>query len=99
MREGESLRRVWRDCPRGSGDRSQRPRSLTLSAGRPPAPAHRPHHHPSLHTMATKRKAGADEAAAADVPPPTDDARALAEILPLGAGQEVGRSCVIHKYQ
>jgi hypothetical protein len=49
--------------------------------------------------MATKRKAGAAEAAAAAALPLGDDARALAEILPLGAGQEVGRSCIIHKFQ
>ena len=41
---------------------------------------------------AAKRKAAAS-------PPPLPPGEALAEVVPLGAGQEVGRSCVVLKYQ
>jgi hypothetical protein len=49
----------------------------------------RRHHHGSTTTAA--RSAAA--------PAPGDDRRDLLEIVPLGAGQEVGRSCIIVKYQ
>lgn len=41
---------------------------------------------------AAKRKAPASS-------PPPRPGEALAEIVPLGAGQEVGRSCVVLKFQ
>ena len=42
--------------------------------------------------MATKRKATSDE------PDAPAGGRHTVEIMPLGAGQEVGRSCIILKY-
>lgn len=48
--------------------------------------------------MATKRRLGASDQAGMEAV--TDDADAnQVQITPLGAGSEVGRSCIILKYQ
>lgn len=48
--------------------------------------------------MSSKRKSSSTTTAAA-APGADADATPRAEIVPLGAGQEVGRSCVVLKYQ
>lgn len=49
--------------------------------------------------MATKRSAADAVVVASARSSHTTPAGDLVEIIPLGAGQEVGRSCVILKYQ
>ena len=72
------------------------PAHARLRLARPPR-ATGPLTPPPTHAMSSKRKSSTTAAAAGA--PADADATPRAEIVPLGAGQEVGRSCVVLKYQ